>query len=88
MEASMPDIHCARCGEPWDGHGVRCRLDMSEREATRFLQGQGCPHCWADPSLVRDHQVEQFLEDLVDSGNFDEEPLERLAAVLPGSRVL
>ena len=63
---------------------------MSEIEATRFLTGQGCPHCWADPSLFREGCAEQFLEDLVDPGNFDEETLERLAAVVrtPGSRVL
>lgn len=85
----MGDIHCALCGEPWEADGVRQRISLSEMEAARFLQGLGCPHCWADPRLVRDHQVEQFLEDLVDPGNVDEEPFELAAAVLPpGSRVL
>lgn len=83
----MPDIRCARCGEPWDGHGVRHRLDMSEIEATQFLQGQGCPHCWADPRLVRTDRAEQFLEDLVDPGNFDDNPLHRLAEVRLGGRI-
>ncbi len=86
----MGDIHCARCGEPWEADGVRHQTEMSGSEAERFLTGQGCPHCWADPSLVRNHQVEQFLEDLVDPGNVDQEPLERLTAVVlpPGGRVL
>lgn len=73
----MADIHCARCGEPWDAYGLRNRTDFSELEAQRFVHGQGCPHCWADPRLIRTDQTNQFLDDLVDPGNFDTDPLDQ-----------
>ena len=38
------DIKCAKCGEPWDGYGVR-NGDMDPDEARKFLRGQGCPSC-------------------------------------------
>lgn len=38
------DVVCAKCGEPWDAYGVR-NGDMEEKEAARFLKGEGCPCC-------------------------------------------
>lgn len=70
----MADIHCARCGEPWDAHGVREHTDMYPSEAERFLRGEGCPHCWADHSLRRPGRLVRFLDDLVETANFDEDP--------------
>lgn len=40
----MSDIHCAKCGEPWDSYGVR-HGDMTSSESQRFLKGEGCPCC-------------------------------------------
>jgi nicotinic acid phosphoribosyltransferase len=46
----MGDIRCKKCGEPWDAYGVRMALlrdegDMSQDEARRFMNGDGCPCC-------------------------------------------
>jgi len=41
----MSDIFCTKCGEPWDGYGVREATDMSREESNRFLKGEGCPCC-------------------------------------------
>jgi predicted amidophosphoribosyltransferase len=40
------DYWCAKCGEPWDAHGVRYAEDMTEDERDRFLAGEWCPSCW------------------------------------------
>jgi len=40
----MGDVHCAKCGEPWDAYGVR-HGDMTPEEAKRFWAGEGCPCC-------------------------------------------
>jgi hypothetical protein len=46
----MADLFCKKCGEPWDGYGVRMALkydqgDMTQEEAIRFVKGEGCPSC-------------------------------------------
>jgi hypothetical protein len=38
------DIHCAKCGEPWDSYGVH-HGDLTPAESRRFLRGEGCPSC-------------------------------------------
>ena len=40
----MGDIHCKRCGEPWDAYGV-FHGDMTDAERKTFLAGKGCPCC-------------------------------------------
>jgi len=40
----MGDIHCPKCGEPWDSYGVH-NGDMTDGESRRFLAGEGCPSC-------------------------------------------
>lgn len=40
----MGDIHCPKCGEPWDAYGVK-NGDMTNTESIRFLDGEGCPSC-------------------------------------------
>ena len=40
----MGDIHCSKCGEPWDAWGVY-NGDMTPEEKDRFLRGEGCPCC-------------------------------------------
>ena len=39
------DYHCSICWEPYGSYGVRHHTDMNYDEATRFLQGLGCPAC-------------------------------------------
>jgi len=41
---ALGDIHCSKCGEPWDAWGVY-NGDMTSEEKDRFLRGEGCPCC-------------------------------------------
>ena len=41
---ALGDIHCKKCGEPWDAWGVY-NGDMTPEEKDRFLRGEGCPCC-------------------------------------------
>ena len=64
------DIECALCGEPWDAYGVRHHLDMTREEASRFLQGQGCPSCNFGENKERilpGGNVERFMGTLIDA---------------------
>lgn len=42
------DLFCDLCGEPWDSYGVRHHVDMTPKEAERFLARKGCPCCPKD----------------------------------------
>lgn len=39
----MSEIHCPKCGEPWDTYHVR--HDVPPHETERFLKGDGCWSC-------------------------------------------
>lgn len=39
----MADVHCGKCGEPYEYYYVR--LEMSAEEREKFLNRQGCPCC-------------------------------------------
>ena len=44
----MSDVHCRKCGEPWDSYGITHSIgdgDLTPDEAHRFRKGEGCPSC-------------------------------------------
>ena len=49
----MPDITCAKCGEPWNEYALRHDVpewpDEPDDAHLRFMNGDGCPTCeWGD----------------------------------------
>jgi hypothetical protein len=51
----MADVYCAKCGEPWDYHGIPRHQsddgDMTYEEAEKFRHGKGCPCCGFDDGV-------------------------------------
>jgi len=64
------DIECALCGEPWDAWGVYHHEDMTQAEARRFLNGEGCPACkfgQDKQQVLPGGNLERFLSTLADA---------------------
>lgn len=61
------DIHCRRCGEPWDIFGVPKSAggyaddddgDMTVEEAKKMLKGLGCPCCVSETHEKDEHLLD------------------------------
>lgn len=59
----MGDVYCAKCGEPWDAYGV-FHGDMTEEEAKRFLNGEGCPCCNFGKKKQKAESEQEFWDSL------------------------
>lgn len=82
----MPDVHCNKCGEPWETYSLRNEVPDWDGEPDdaydRFMNGEGCPTCdWGEKegevSLSRtEDSAETEARHLKDKlRNTDEDPL-------------
>ena len=55
----MGDVHCGKCGEPWDYYGL-LHHDVEYEDGQRILRGEGCPSCDWGKKINEDHQIERL----------------------------
>lgn len=71
----MGDIHCAKCGEPWEYYTVR--HEFTKEESEKFFNREGCPCCdWGkdiDNEPSKSEQRLRFVKDI--DNNTDLDPL-------------